>query len=632
MGRFLLLVLAGAVIGSYVLSGSVLDRASADAGVAANGQNRSLAREAAEAAQAVVVGDLVDPATGRFRGALTLPQAFQAGGGQATVEDYSLSADGREATVRVAARVGTAAHRFTSTYRLSPIDWLGPMVLETPYASANVEPGATIRSEPASGDRGVYVDVSRFDDYDLSSFLSEMEMAQDLRRAIPGEPVFLLRGPAMAAARDASRTPTAADIRAEAIRTFRAGEDTRIESDHVVSGTERYGSLGDFGSADPRIVIIKGDLRVPFGARLEGNGVLIVEGDLRIQGDMTWEGLVVVSAPEDRQHVEVDLGDAELRGSLLVDQEAPPPGGHTDLTVFRSLDGTWEHPAGDGRRSCDPATVTGAGCARNAPTPSAQSHHYEHTHRVDNRLGSRRFVFHATDNVQQQYTRFKETVADLLALPGNGNLEVVLEFANPDASGAADYALTIDGATETGVIASGFNVHSPGERYVTEPFKLRDFDELVVDVRSLRMLERLWNGKTSDSPSCDPTWSVGPFVAGCTINERVSALSHMRDRDGALTIRVARASDRAPLYEAALYWHTRQDQSAEEEAADQRWREDIRSGTADYGTELRAASGADIRLDLNQVQTALQRIGLGGVVVEHVQSQGESIRPENVRP
>ena len=79
MGRLLLLLIAGAALGGYTLASSSMDRRTGDRGVQSSTQARALARDAAETAHAIVVGDLIDPATDRFRDVLTVPATFSAG-------------------------------------------------------------------------------------------------------------------------------------------------------------------------------------------------------------------------------------------------------------------------------------------------------------------------------------------------------------------------------------------------------------------------------------------------------------------------------------------------------------------------------------------------------------------------
>lgn len=632
------MLIAGAALGGYVLTSSSMDRRAADAGVQTDTQTRSLARDAAEAAHAVVAGELIDPATDRFRTvtsfASAMPQRFEAGGGRARIENYV--SDGRTATVTVAARVGQKAHRITSTYEIRPADWPGPFVVESPYLVAFSDDDSEVTASGPSSDlaRGVYVGTGRFDEYRLGSVLNPAVRDSALQVGLaPAEAaLFVKNGEEMADVYGEFNTPQARDLWAAATRR----PDVSRSGGYRVNGVDRYGNFGDPLNPDPKVVYVSGDLDVPYGSTLEGNGVLAVSGDVRVKGRLRWEGLVLIVPPSESQHVEVDLEgqEATIRGSVIVDQEAPPPGGHTDLTVFRDLDHGWSHPAGDGGR---PGGKPAAPAAHSGPDD--EEYHYQHTHRIDqpHNLGHRRFVFDAVGPRQQRYTRFRETIQALLARPEyNAGTAVVLEFSNAGADGAALFELNLtDQAPKVGTVRTGFLGFVGESSHVTEPFDLGDFESLVVDVKSLRMLERLKNRAVSDSPFCDEEWRTAPFDANCLIENRVAALSHLRDRDGALTIRLALADgsaepstkDRA-LYEASLYWHTKSpghSQYRQEEEADREWREAIQRGEAEYGSELHLGANAAVHLDLGHVHTAMTRLGLANLIVAHVGSRGEAI-------
>lgn len=637
MGRLLLLLITGAALGGYTLATASMDRRTADVGVQTSTQTRALARDAAEAAHAVVLGDLIDPATDRFRTSLTL-SSFEAGGGQAVVEDYRVLDAGRRAQVTVAATVGRRAHRITSTYELRAADWPGPFVVESPYVVASTDPAARITSNgPDNGlERGVHIGMSRFDEYRLGSVLNANVLQSDVRTAMTttGATPYFHFDADMAAVRGRFETPSLPELWDAALDAA-----TVTEPGLRVTGTRAYGAYGHAAAPNAQVVHIDGDLEVPVGATLEGVGVLAVGGSVRVRGTLRWEGLVLIVPPRSTsQFVEVDLDGAsvEVRGSVIVDQEAPPPGGHTDLTVFRALDGDWSHPAGDGgRRSAGRSGKPAAPATHSGP--DNREYHYQHTHRIDqpHHLGSRRFVFDAKTNVQQGFTRFRETIQDLVARPAySANTDVVLEFVNADAHGAARFDLYADGNRHSGSVVRGFGDFSGTADHTTQSFRLGDLDSLVVDVQSLRMLERLKNREVSDSPHCQAFWTTAPFSADCLIENRVMALSHLRDRDGALTIRLALA-DGTPLYEASLYWHTKSPghvQHQQEIDADNAWRAAIRSGTANYGAELRLGRTTAVHLDLGHVQTAMQRLGLADLLLAHVGSRGESIEAGDVRP
>jgi hypothetical protein len=600
MGRFLLILIVGAVLGSFTL---VASRADTDRGarmMQRGGQDQSLARSAADAAHAAVVGDMIDPATRRFRAALTLPAALAFGGDRARIDDYRLEEGGRVAEFTVTGFSGGVAHRLTSRYRIGAADFPGPLWLDTPYATADISADATINGTAPDGPaRPLYFDAARFDLYNLRTALDPDDLRRDLTRDLgraQGTAAPLQVVPEMTPVLAATGTPTIAELSARALASFDAVRDVRFAGGLVVSGARTFGPN--------QIVHVQGALRVPEGDSLSGSGLLLVEGDVHVQGTLAWDGLVLVATPAQALAVNFDGGTVAVRGALLVDQEAPPPGGHTDLTVYRDLSGAWATTAGEGG---NPAT--------------RRSTHLRHTHRIDHALGHRRFVFLGEGNPHESYTAFQNTLTAL------GAQEVYLEFMNARNHGLATWTVGLGGEEHVGTVRAGFDgtpLARAGNRHATRTFRAAQLERLVVDVRSLRVLQRLMDELVSTSPDCNAAWDTRPafdtWVGGCLSNNRVPATGWLWDRDGALTVQVRRAADGKRLYDGLLYWHTKASshpQRAEELAADAAWLDGIRTGAA-YGARLTFDAGTTLDFDLARIAPVADRLGLEGDAVVHL--------------
>ncbi|HEX8386117.1 MAG TPA: hypothetical protein VF576_08035 [Rubricoccaceae bacterium] len=594
MGRLLLLLIAGAAVGSIALTAG---RPDLDAAYSEREtQSAALAREVADAAHAAAVGDMVDPATRRFRTALSLPTALRFGSDRARIDDYHLEDGGRTAVLTVTGYAGGVAHRVTSRYGLGLSDFPGPLWVDAPVATALVDPGAAIEGTAADGtDRPVYFDATRFTAYRLGSAISLRDMERSLGREVrrAGSALSVRNG--MAPVLATTGTPTLAELYDAAVfRAFDARRDVALAGGHTVRGTEAYGRFDDAAAPDPRIVRVTGPLTVPAGATLTGNGMLVVEGDLTVAGTLRWDGLVLVTTPAQRVAVRLP-GTVEVRGSLLVDQEAPPPGGHTDLTVLRDLSGTWPTPAG---------------------TAGDYPWALRHTHRIEASIPDRTFHFaESASDRHEPATRFEETLARVGG-------PVFLRLVNTENHGASRLRLRLGGADLAGSAASGFpaGLARPGDAHATRDFAPADLTDLTVEVRSLRMLAHL----SDREPSAVERW-MAEWMPGGRCSNRPACVGQLRGRDEALTLQVVRAggpgaADDRVVYEAALYWHTKDPghpEFAQEQAADARWRADVAAGTG-YGARLELGPDAALRFSLPRMAPIAARLGLAGDAVTHV--------------
>ncbi len=319
MGRFLLLVVAAAVIGSLALTAGrpELDAAGQDREAA----GAALARSAAGAATAAVAGDMVDPATRRFRAALTLPAELRFGTDRARIDGYRLEDGGRTAVATVTGFAAGVAHQVTSRYRLGLSDFPGPLWIDAPVATATVTGAAISGAGPDGAPRPVYFDASRFAAYRLGTAVPLATVTGALgAQVVRAGTVLSVQSPMDAVRAAAGGTPTLAELDGAALSAFGPG-DVLLAGPTTFTGTRAYGRFGDDANPDPRIVRVTGSLSIPAGPTVTGNGMLIVQGGLSVAGTLRWDGLVLVTTPA--QQVAVDLpGTVEIRGSLLVDQAA----------------------------------------------------------------------------------------------------------------------------------------------------------------------------------------------------------------------------------------------------------------------------------------------------------------------
>ena len=592
MGRLLLLLLAGAVLGSIALYAG---RSDLDvAGQERESQSAALARSAAEAAHAAAVGDMVDPATRRFRTALTVPAAMAFDGNRAVVKDYHLSADGRTASLTVIGYANGVAHQTTSRYQLSVADFPGPLWVDAPVVTAGVAAGAQVAGTAPDGTaRPVYLDATRHAAYRLGSAISMPAMQAALSGQMQTAGAALSVQPTMAPVLAQTGTPTLTELYGAAIAAFDPARDVLRAGAHTVSGTETHGNVDDAGNPDPRIVRVRGALSVPAGATLTGNGMLLVEGNLSVAGTLRWDGLVLVVPPT--QVARVDLpGTVRVRGSLMVDQEAPPPGGHTDLTVNRDLTGLWPHARGE------------AGSGNGGYWWALR-----HSHRIEAVIPDRTFYFAEPGASRHEaYTRFEQTLA---AVPG----QVYLRFKNPSHGGAGVVRVRLDGTDYQGSTERGFPaaLARSGDPHATRTFSASSLETLVVEIRSLRMLAHLTNEEPSAIPPGTPN-----YLAPGRCDNRPACVGQLMERDGALALEIVRASDDRVIYTGSMYWHTKSPghpQHTQEEAADAAWRAGVAAGTA-YGTRLELGAGTTLAFSVPRIGPIAARLGLAGASVAHV--------------
>ncbi|HEX8298603.1 MAG TPA: hypothetical protein VF594_05520 [Rubricoccaceae bacterium] len=617
MGRFLLLLIAAATGGSMLLNSGL----SGDRSHTLN-QQQALVRQTLDDAVATVLDAAIDPATKRWRASFPLGRTFRVDGYRVDVEDYHLELGNTVVAFRLAAYRGGVGQRIESRYRIPNTGWPGPIWVDAPYAVSQIDPRATIN---ATTGRKSYFDATRFTAYRLESVLNLSDIPLDFGlglSTVRGTRAPLEVVSSMEAVRGQFGAPSPIELVGRALGSMGAG-DTRLTGPVTITDRRMYGAFPATTPDDARIVHVTGDLTIGTSGRVSGNGLLLVDGTLTVTGRLEWTGLILVRPRG--QHVAVDWssGKVELNGGLVVDQEAPPPGGHTDVTINRALTGNWGMGA---IGETGPGTPGNTEFGPYARYFGLQGLLYDHEHRFESATPEKRTI-HFADRTgspadrHERFTWFRKTLTDLAATQPAERFYV--RFKNPSGHGAALFHIvTRDGTIYDGAVATGFGARArPGDAYASPSFLPADLNTFVVDVQSLRLLTRLTDGEVPASPF----WPYG--TSACP--SRPMCIGFLSDRDGALAVQIVRDSDDEPVYEATVYWHTQEPgstQHAEELAADDAWRDAIRSG-AEYGALVRFGNQVQISFEDRFVAAITNRLGFGQTAIQHVGSIVEHFDP-----
>ena len=266
----------------------------------------------------------------------------------------------------------------------------------------------------------------------------------------------------MDAARSQFGAPTPIELVGRAMGAFGAG-DTRLTGPVTISDRRTYGAFPTTTASDARIVHVTGNLTIASTARVSGNGLLLVDGDLTVLGRLEWTGLIVVRPREQHTAVDWSAGRVTLNGGLVVDQEAPPPGGHTDVTINRTLSGNWGTGSIGETGPGTPGHREYGAYANSVGLPGLL---YDHEHRFENATPEKRTIHFAglagsPADRHESYTWFRKTLADLAAAQPAERFYV--RFKNPTGHGAALFNLVMRGGTTiNGAVATGFGTQAPG--------------------------------------------------------------------------------------------------------------------------------------------------------------------------
>ena len=593
MGKMVLMLVLAASFGSSLLLSSSRRAAFDAARATVNVQADVLARELAASAGRLVVGRAV--LNGSFRSAAPFTN-LDFDGGEITLDAYNASSTSLAFTVT--ARHTGATHRLQSNYAWAENDFPGPLWLDAPYANVDIDPSSKILG--GADNRPTYFDSTKFQELRLADLVSFPDMQSQLTSGLEDAGSQLAVPPAMSTILQQHYTPALETIYYDA--TDALGKGTVGRGDITVRGpnTGRNPFVlptdAQVGSAaEPAIVRVVGGLTIPAGKRLEGNGMLLVEGPLTVAADtvsgdhgaLDWDGIVLVRT--DLDYLPVDLsGDVDVLGAVLVDQLGAPPGGHLDVTVVRDHSGAWDEAYGT-----DLVTYG------NRPW-------HRHTHKFDEETGGKVVYFYVNGGPGlhdrgsgKHRTRFYDTIDYI----DDQNGKVVLEFGNiQSAHGLARLYLDIQGEDiHDGSIQQGLpEALNDGTPYRTKAFNPDDLRTFALEIRSLRLLKQAFD--EIDCPA---------YFTTTQCNERPQGISSYFDRDGSLTVRVLHepsdGGPAIPVYESMMYWHMRQDEAGEDNAEEEEWRRRIRDGEV-FGAQITSGAPAQILFSLDAIEPIARRL------------------------
>ena len=516
--------------------------------------------------------------------------------GSFLVNSYSMSnlVDGMytEVDFTVTGYAGGASHTINSSYELDIPEFPGPLWMDVPFAAFDLDTGMTIdggsEAKPAYYDPRLFLDNNLQDLLDAGALVSD---AQAAFSSVQGNGAqFVVKDLEANGLLEDVNVSTAYDL----YWTAKNAYDPSSATDLLYSSSQTFSSSQLLGSSD-RIVVIEGDLTVDSGATLRGKGALVVAGNVTVDAgaELDWEGLVIVRS--DSQTVDLHFdGDVTIEGSLVISQEAMPPGGHMDVTTTRAIDGTWPDPRGED--------------LKNGTKPF-----HKHRHRYDESYalyngGEPLRTLHFLNPVltQTQQNALDNEVNFLGSLDEIGEQLIALEFDHfANSHGHARWTLDLDGDSYMGSVKKGFGdaAFSADAPYRTQWFLPSQLEEFTLEIQSLRALKQGWDAYPSGQSGelCypdGPDGSVGMWP-GC--------VGRFWDRGDALTVRIVRQSDGASLYENATYWHLRGDELAEHIEEEDEWRDDILNGAA-YGTSLRTSSGVSFLYHPGNIKSIGERL------------------------
>ena len=88
--------------------------------------------------------------------------------------------------------------------------------------------------------------------------------------------------------------------------------DVNYDGGLDLSGDAHYGD-------EPRLVRITGGLNIPNNRRLDGTGILVIEGDLAVRGELVWDGIVYVYNEQNDMTIDVDQAQqVSITGAMVV--------------------------------------------------------------------------------------------------------------------------------------------------------------------------------------------------------------------------------------------------------------------------------------------------------------------------
>ena len=691
MGKTVLLLLAAVTI-----SGTILSLGQAEISVGTNESHQLnaaqvYAREMSDAGTNAVLTAVT--ADGAFDPMAPFPicSTFTYGGGKYQLLGYGTRKQNREAEFVVRGffpyrmnAAGTALEdtsvTLRSVYRWRPNVWPGPFPIGASAFAGQMGSGSSING--ADVHEGEYYNFpaffghERYDRYGVDEMLDWDDMLGNMNSNIGSS--IPINTPGVGSDFDNMNdlyahynSPTPRAIIQAAPGTMGANDvDLALLPRFIPQAAEDWYTFTPQNGADiaynpnglssaPLIMISEKPMKIDSGFTVSGRGLLMVKHGLEVEGTLNWDGMVIVHSKRDTLLIRMDKseGGVNINGSLVIEHDAPPPGGHMDLTVFRDLDHAWATPMG----------VHSSGNRNNL----------RHTHRFGNEGGgwhegsnswqscgsngvcpaesrppgedaaARRIIFRepgllagVVGSQHENHTQFSSTLASL------GSRPIYLEFGDANAvqnyDGYTDAALQLYGEPLcTGTAQGGFSnlCRDSSRPHRTRVFNANQLESLVLDIGSLRMLKRLTNRDPlgpndpyNEMPAQCPNnhnkmeaW-LGPLPSGinidfktrsgeCVSDNYPNAVGFLESRGGVLRLQIKdgrTAHDGKLLYEAAMYWHTKEpghQEHTEEAAADLAFYQAIANGE-DYGVRFEAGDGLTINFQMDVIDPLLSRLNL----------------------
>ena len=349
-----------------------------------------------------------------------------------------------------------------------------------------------------------------------------------------------------------------------------------------ISGSQVPTSFGmDTGN---EVLRVTGDLNV---TNLEGQGILIVEGNLNVPAGSTlnWDGLIVVKPPAENQNPQINLnGNININGGMVALHDAMPNSGHMDITSFRDMNGTWSYPQGNeyklwywGWTWC-------------------LYHRHDFTSAFGNSI--RYYATSNAERIHESQHYFEETLRKL-----NNNQDIFLELYNTAAHGRGSLSMELQNEDLVFYpVSAGFDplYAEPTNTYRTKVFKRSQLRYLHLDITRLSSLKKMWD--------------TGNRYPGCTSTSGPLCVGYNHNRMGSLTLRLYKMNGvfEQRVWEVSMYWHRRTDEI-----------EAFEDNMEDLVSDLKSPSyGMDINIGSNVTFTgdpsALSMLNAGGAPLGYV--------------
>ncbi|MEZ4701634.1 MAG: hypothetical protein R2834_14950 [Rhodothermales bacterium] len=524
-------------------------------------QNSLIARELALEARKVVLTHWV---SSNGVGTTAPFDSVHQSGGMYRVVNYTR--DGNVLDYTVQAEYGSAIHEIRSRYEWNNFAARGGLQIKAANLDAQISPLAQLNLQHVVLDDQSLLDLEDMlvDELSAIDSLGELgigwyDLQNDLNTALvsSNHPEISVL-PVTQVQRDAYDHSTGIYFPDQVSQTVATYVAKNPGSHLVVTDLADLG--GSFNDGIHEVMTFQGDLIVSNG--FSGEGVLVVEGNLRVLPDVAfnWTGIVLVKTPSDMLNPYVDLsGDVSISGSLIAIEEGVPNFGHMDVSVLRDYGAAWSLPSGQ------------------------DALYYSHQHDYSGTYGWQ--VLFRTDAVP--VVPLSITKFDAFLSVFDPQEEIYLELFNAQNHGRS--LLTMELADEeryTFPVAAGFdpNLRSTGSPFATRPFKIQDLVYLDLVVTRLSALNRLWDSDTPyDVCAYNTVTKSRTWATNCTWGTQ--------SRMGDLTLRIRKANG-ALIYEAPFYWHRRKDELDDFEEEMQDLINNITS--TDYGLDLTIGPNATI--------------------------------------